>query len=51
MCLEAVESVLGKREVQNAIMTGIFVDEAAEKGLVDEESKLEFEYITYVRKK
>ena len=32
MCLEAVDSVLGKREVQNAIMTGIFVDEAAEKG-------------------
>ena len=36
ICLEAVDSVLGKREVQNAIMTGIFVDEAAEKGLVDE---------------
>ena len=39
MCLEAVESVLGKREVQNAIMTGVFMDEAAEKGLVEEPLK------------
>lgn len=39
MCLEAVESVLGKREVQNAIMTGVFLDEAAEKGFVEEPLK------------
>lgn len=36
MCLEAVEAVLEKREVQNAILTGVFLDEATEKGLVDE---------------
>ena len=29
-CIEAIHSVLAKREVQNAIMTGIFLDESAE---------------------
>ncbi|MFY4775541.1 phosphatidylglycerophosphatase A [Metabacillus sp. RGM 3146] len=35
-CLSNVERVLSKREVQNAILTGIHLDTAAEKGLLDE---------------
>ncbi|MBE3573513.1 MAG: phosphatidylglycerophosphatase A [Moorella humiferrea] len=35
-CRESVERVLEKREVQNAIFTGIAIDELAEKGLLDE---------------
>lgn len=34
--LESVMSVLSKREVQNAIMTGIALDIAAEKGLLED---------------
>lgn len=37
--LEAVEKVLGKREVQNAVMTAIHLDESAEKGNMDEPLK------------
>ncbi|CEG28422.1 phosphatidylglycerophosphatase A family protein [Bacillus sp. B-jedd] len=35
-CLENVERVLSKREVQNAIITGIQLDMLAEKGLLEE---------------
>lgn len=35
-CLEAVKAVLAKREVQNAIMTGVVLDTLAEQGLVPE---------------
>lgn len=34
-CLENVERVLSKREVHNAILTGIQIDRLAEKGLLD----------------
>jgi len=34
-CIENVLAVLKKREVQNAILTGIQLDELAEKGLLD----------------
>jgi phosphatidylglycerophosphatase A len=34
-CIESVESVLVKREVQNAILTGIQLDILAEKGLLE----------------
>ena len=33
---KSIEQVLGKREVQYAILTGIQIDELAEKGLIDE---------------
>ena len=36
MCLRVVESVLEKHEVQNAILTGIALDMAAEKNQVEE---------------
>ena len=36
VCLEAILRVLGKREVQNAILTGLELDELAEKGLLSE---------------
>ncbi len=42
-CLQNVERVLAKREVQNAIITGIQLDKLAEKGLLDEP------LLTYVR--
>lgn len=35
-CLESVEAVLGKREVQFNILTGIALDEAAENGQLKE---------------
>ena len=35
MALEGVEAVLVKREVQNAILTGIFLDKSAEKGMIE----------------
>jgi len=35
-CLENVEKVLEKREVQNAILTGIALDKMAEKNLLEE---------------
>lgn len=35
-CLENVELVLEKREVQNAILTGITLDKLAEKNLLEE---------------
>ena len=35
-CLHNVKSVLKKREVQNAILTGIALDELAEKKLIEE---------------
>lgn len=35
-CIENVEAVLGKREVQNAVITGIQLDILAEKGLLEE---------------
>lgn len=35
-CTENVEAVLDKREVQNAILTGIQLDRLTEKGLIDE---------------
>ncbi|GFN22286.1 phosphatidylglycerophosphatase A [Thermanaeromonas sp. C210] len=35
-CLESVERVLEKREVQNAVFTGVSLDEMAEKGLFEE---------------
>ncbi len=35
-CIESVNAVLSKREVQNAIVTGIQLDVLAEKGLLDE---------------
>ena len=35
MALEGVEAVLEKREVQNAILTGIFLDKSAEEGKVE----------------
>jgi len=34
-CIESVESVLVKREVQNAVLTGIQLDILAEKGLLE----------------
>ncbi len=36
VCLHNVERVLAKREVQNAILTGIALDRLAEKQLIDE---------------
>lgn len=35
-CIENVERVLAKREVQNAILTGIQLDILAEKGMLEE---------------
>lgn len=35
-CLENVDRVLSKREVQNAILTGIQLDVLTEKGLIEE---------------
>ena len=35
-CLESVMRVLDKREVQNAILTGLTLDILTERGLVDE---------------
>ena len=35
-CLESVEKVLEKREVQNAIFTGLSLDELAEKDMIEE---------------
>lgn len=35
-CLENVQAVLQKREVQNAVLTGIALDELAEKKLIEE---------------
>lgn len=35
-CLESVERVLDKREVQNAILTGLSLDTMAERGLLEE---------------
>lgn len=35
-CTENVEAVLDKREVQNAILTGIQLDKLTEKGLIEE---------------
>ncbi|MEW6081274.1 MAG: phosphatidylglycerophosphatase A [Bacillota bacterium] len=35
-CMEAVEKVLEKREVQNALLTGICLDQLAESGLLEE---------------
>lgn len=35
-CLESVERVLEKREVQYAILTGLSLDTLAEKGLIEE---------------
>ncbi|HBT47007.1 MAG TPA: phosphatidylglycerophosphatase A [Peptococcaceae bacterium] len=35
-CRESVERVLEKREVQNAVFTGLSLDEMAEKGLFEE---------------
>lgn len=35
-CIENVEAVLEKREVQNAILTGIQLDLLAEKGMLEE---------------
>ena len=35
MAFEGVEAVLEKREVQNAILTGIFLDKSAEEGKVE----------------
>ena len=39
MCLESIDSVLEKREVQNAIITGIYLDKMAESGNMDEPLK------------
>ncbi|WEG14902.1 phosphatidylglycerophosphatase A [Pullulanibacillus sp. KACC 23026] len=36
LCLENVEAVLSKREVQNAILTGIELDRLTEKGVLSE---------------
>lgn len=36
MCSDAIERVLGKREVQNAILTGVELDILAEKNLLSE---------------
>lgn len=36
-CIETVDSVLGKREVINTVLTGIAIDEIVEKGLFDKE--------------
>ena len=36
LCLEVVESVLDKHEVQNAVLTGVALDIAAEKRQVEE---------------
>lgn len=35
-CLENVQAVLKKREVQNAILTGIEIDKLAEQGLISQ---------------
>lgn len=35
-CIENVEAVLKKREVQNAVITGVQLDVLAEKGLLEE---------------
>jgi phosphatidylglycerophosphatase A len=35
-CMESVEHVLQKREVQNALLTGIELDMLAEKGMISE---------------
>lgn len=35
-CLESVQAVLGKREVQHALLTGVALDMAAEEGTIDE---------------
>ncbi|MCF7930368.1 MAG: phosphatidylglycerophosphatase A [Acholeplasmataceae bacterium] len=36
LCLEHVKKVIMKREVQNAVLTGLELDELAEKGLLSE---------------
>ncbi len=36
LCLEHVKKVVMKREVQNAVLTGLELDELAEKGLLSE---------------
>jgi len=36
LCLEHVKKVVMKREVQNAVLTGLELDELAEKGLISE---------------
>lgn len=36
VCLHNVEKVMNKREVQNAVFTGLSLDELGEKGLLDE---------------
>ncbi|GAA0369347.1 phosphatidylglycerophosphatase A [Bacillus horti] len=36
ICLENIDRVLSKREVQNAIITGIFIDKMAEINQIDE---------------
>ncbi len=36
LCLESVDAVLEKREVANALLTGIALDELAERGLLPE---------------
>lgn len=36
MCLDSVEAVLQKREVVHAVLTGIEIDLAAERGLLQE---------------
>lgn len=40
-CCEVLESVLTKREVQNAIMTGVTLDKLAEQGLIEDKYLLE----------
>lgn len=35
-CIESIEKVLSKREVCHAVLTGIAIDTACEKGLLDE---------------
>lgn len=35
-CIDSVERVLEKREVQNAVFTGLTLDELAERGLIPE---------------
>ncbi len=37
VCQDAIENVMGKREVIHAVLTGIAIDNAVEKGLLDEE--------------
>lgn len=39
-CLAAIKTVLAKREVQNAIITGIYIDKSAETEMHDDELKV-----------